>query len=113
MVEHKFFKTYEKDNLADGDTYSDVFKADQNYKIHRIHLIRKDGASFTASTFYFKIRGRVHTHEVVPAVVLGPDKEVSPVLDLEFKAGEDLDFAFKNLEGTTVSIFIVFEVHPA
>jgi len=51
MVEHKFFKTYEKDNLADGETYSDVFKADQNYKIQRIHLIRKDGASFTASTF--------------------------------------------------------------
>jgi len=35
---------------------------------------------------------------------------VTPVLDIPFAAGQKLDFTFKNLEGATISLFVVFEV---
>jgi len=110
MAEFKFFKHFSTTSLADGSTWSDSWTADDNYVIKRIHLQRGDGAGFTKSTFYFKIADRVYTREVVPASVLGPDVEVSPVLNIPFSKGEKLDFTFKNEEGTTIDVLLTFEV---
>jgi len=106
----KYFRNWRKDNVASGATVSDSWTADDNYIIRRIYLQRADGVGLTASTFYFKIGDRVFTREEVPATVLGPDVEVTPVLDISITKGEKLDWIFKNLEGTTISVLVTLEV---
>lgn len=105
----KYFKTFEKDSLADGSTYEDSWVVDEDLVIKRIYIKSKDGAELNKSTFYFKISENVYTHSVVPASVLGEDKLVSPELDIEFKNGQKLSFTFKNNEGASKDIFICFE----
>jgi len=77
----KYYKTFEYDGIADGDTRGASWTAEEDMKIKRIHIVEKSGTTLRKSTFYMKIAGRVYTHEVVPASVLGPDVLVSPVLD--------------------------------
>jgi len=110
MAEFKYFKHFSTTSLADGGTWSDSWVADEDLVIKRIHLQRGDGAGFTKSTFYLKISGKVYTRDEVPATVLGPDVEVSPVLDISFPKGAKLDFTFENNEGTSVDVLLTFEV---
>jgi hypothetical protein len=105
----KYFKYFEKDNISDGHTYEDTWRADEDLTIKRIYIARKDGASFTKSTFFFKIKETVYTHEVVPCVCIGADKLTSPELDIPFKTGEILAFTLKNLEGAPISVMVTFE----
>jgi len=106
----KEFKYFEKDGVADGATYEDDWTPKEDRIIHRIYLARKDGQSFTDSTFYFKIDGVVYTLDVVPCIILGPDILTNPVLDISIKAKETLSFTFKNLEGVSVDVMITLEL---
>jgi len=106
----KEFKYFEKDGVADGGTYEDDWTPKEDRIIKRIYLARKDGQSFTDSTFYFKIDGVVYTLDVVPCIVLGPDIMTSPVLDIPIKAKATLSFTLKNLEGVTISVMITLEL---
>jgi len=105
------YKYFEKDNVADGGTYEDDWSPKEDRIIKRIHIARKDGASFTDSTFYLKIDGVVYTLDVVPCIILGPDILTSPVLDIYVKAKQTLSFTFKNLEGAPISVMITLELH--
>jgi len=105
----KYFKYFEKDNLADGAVYEDTWYPDVDIKIKRIYLARKDGASFTDSTFYLKVKETVYTHDVVPCIILGPDKLTSPELDIPVAAKQVVAFTLKNLEGATISVMITLE----
>jgi len=109
-MEFSEFKYFDKDNIADGATYEDDWTPKEDRIIKRIHLARKDGASFTKSTFYFKIDGTVYTLDVVPCNVLGPDVLTCPVLNIPIKAKQTLSFTLKNLEGATVSVMITLEL---
>jgi len=109
-MKFKEFKYFEKDNLADGATFEDDWTLKEDRIIKRIYLARKDGQSFTDSTFYFKIDEKVYTLDVVPAVTLGPDKLTNPCLNIEVKAKEVFKFTFKNLEGVTISVMITLEL---
>jgi len=104
------FKEFEKDNITDGGVYEDDWSPKENRIIHRIYLARKDGASFTDSTFYLKIDGYVPTLDVVPCHVLGPDILTSPVLDIPIAAKQTLKFTLKNREGVPISVMITFEL---
>ena len=105
----KHFKYFEKDDIADAATYEDTWSPTEDEKIKRIHLARKDGSSFTDSTFYIKVGKEVYTMDVVPCVVLGPDKLTSPELDIEVKAKATLSFTLKNLEGVSIDVMVTFE----
>jgi len=105
------FKYFERDGVADGSTYEDDWTPKQDRIIHRIYIARKDGQSFTDSTFYFKIDGTVYTLDVVPCIILGPDILTNPVLDIPIKAKETFDFTFKNLEGVSVDVMITLELY--
>jgi len=105
----KYYRTFEKDGIADGGTLEDSWQADEDLKIKRVHIVEKTGLSLPKSTFYMKIKERVYTHAVVPASVLGPDVLVSAELDIPFSKGEKLVFTFKNLEGAARSVFVTFE----
>jgi len=105
----KFYKTFEYDGVAVGDTRTATWTAEEDLRIKRIHIIEKGGTVLRKSTFYLKIVERVYTREVVPASVLGPDILVSPVVDIEFKKAETLSFTFKNNEAAAVDIWITFE----
>jgi len=109
----KFFKTFEHNGVADGTTVSESWVADEDYTIKRIFIRRKDGYALHKSTIYFKIKDRVYTRELVAVGVLAEDALVTPVLDIPFAKDEKLDYTFKNLEGTTIDIFIIFETHSA
>jgi len=104
------YKYFEKDDIADGGTYEDDWTPKEDRVIKRIHLARKDGASFTDSTFYLKIDGVVYTLDVVPCVVLGPDILTSPVLNITIKAKQTLSFTLKNFEGVTISVMVTLEL---
>jgi len=110
MPAFKYFKTFEHNSIGDGETASGSWTADEDLILKRVHVIRKDGASFTDSEVYFNIGDRVFARDKIPAVVLGPDKEVSPVLNIPFRKGEKLEYKFKNNEGSTISIYICIEV---
>jgi len=105
----KYYKTYEKAAVADGGTYEDTWRADENLKIKRVHVIEKGGTVLRKSTLYLKVKERVHTHAVVPCNVLGEDMSKSPVLDFALNDGETLAFTLKNGEGASKDFFITFE----
>jgi len=109
----KFYKTFEHDGVADGTSVSNSWEAEEDYKIKRIYIRRKDGYALHKSTFYFKIHERVYTRELVPAGILAEDALISPVLDIPFNKAEKLEYTFKNLEGASIDIFVVIEVEPA
>jgi len=96
--------------MGDGTTFEQDWTPKEDRVIKHIYLARKDGQSFTDSTFYFKIDGVVYTLDVVPCVVLGPDILTSPVLDIPIKAKETLSFTLKNLEGVTISVMVTLEL---
>jgi len=104
------FKEFEKDNIADGGVHEEDWTPTEDRVIKRIHLARKDGASFTDSTFYFKIDSVVYTLEVVPCIVLGPDKLTSPVLNIPLGAKKTFSFTLKNLEGAPISVMETLEL---
>jgi len=108
-----YFRTFEKDALADGATWSDSWVAPEDLKIKRIYIRRKDGYALHKSKFYLKIHERVYTREFVVAGILAEDALISPVIDLTFSKGEKLDFTFTNLEGASIDLYIVFEVEKA
>jgi len=109
-MEFAEYKYFEKDAVADGGTYEDDWTPKEDRVIKRIHLARKDGASFTKSTFYFKTDSKVYTLDVVPCIVLGPDILTSPVLDIPIKAKETLSFTLKNLEGASIDVMVTLEL---
>lgn len=108
-MKFKYFKTIEKDSLADGATWSDDWDIDIALILKRIYLVNKDGTAFTDSEFYLKIVEDVYTHSVVPAAILGPDKEISPELDISVAAKSKISWSFENNEGATVDLYLVFE----
>jgi len=112
-MEFAEYKYFEKDGIADGGTYEDDWTPKEDRVIKRIHLARKDGASFTKSTFYFKIDGVVYTLDVVPCIVLGPDILTSPVLDIPIRAKQTLSFVLKNLEGAAIDAMVTLELHKS
>jgi hypothetical protein len=105
----KYYKTFSYDSLGNGASYSDTWDLDEDLILKRVHIVRKDGAALTASTFYMKIKDRVYTLAVVPAAVLGPTVMANPQLDIAAAKGEKLAFTFSNAEGTAISVFITFE----
>jgi len=105
----KYYKTIEKDSLGATSSWSDDWTPDEDLVIKRIYLINKTGTAFTDSTFYLKISENVYTRSVVPAIVLGPDKSVSPELEIPINAHQKISWTFKNNEASTVSLFLVFE----
>jgi hypothetical protein len=105
----KYYKYFEKDTLADGASYEDSWYPDEDIKVKRIHLARKDGAAFTKSTFYFKVKEDVYTHDQVPCIILGPDILTSPELDVPVAAKEPIKLTLKNLEGTSISVMVTLE----
>jgi len=107
----KYFKYFEKDDIADNGLHEDEWTPDEDLVIKRIYLARKDGSSYTKSTFYLKIAGDVYTEPVIPAVVLGPDKLTSPELDIPIAKGNKLNFTLKNLEGAAISSMVTIEAH--
>lgn len=104
-----YYKTFEKDALADGASYEDSWVLDEAVKIKRVHIVEKADASLSKSTFYFKDKKKVRTHAVVPANVLGPTVDKTPELDLDEVAGEKIEFTLKNMQGAAISVFISFE----
>jgi len=107
FAEYKFF---ERDNIADGGVYEADWTPKEDRVIKRIHLARKDGASFTASTFYLKIVEKVYTLDEVPCNVLGPDVLTTPVLEIPIKAKATLSFKLMNREGAPISVMVTLEL---
>lgn len=109
MPELKYFKTIEKDSLADAGSWTDDWTPDEDIVIKRFYLKNKDGSAFTDSTFYLEIAGVPYTRSIVPAAILGPDREISPEVAIAVKAHQKIAWTFKNQEGATVSLFLSFE----
>lgn len=109
MPELKYFKTIQKDDLADAGSWTDDWTPDEDIVLKRIYLKNKDGSAFTDSTFYLEIAGVPYTHALVPAAILGPDREISPEIAIAIKAHQKIAWTLKNQEGATVSLFLVFE----
>ena len=105
----KYFKYFERNALADTGLYEDTWYPDVDIKIRRIYLARKDGSSFTDSTFYLKVKETVYTYTIVPCNVLGPDKLTSPLLDIPVGAKQVIAFTLKNLEGAAIDVMATFE----
>lgn len=105
----KFYKYFDEDALAIDGSHEEEWSPTEDVVIKRIHLARKNGSSFTDSTFYLKVGKEVYTMDVVPCAVLGPDKLTSPVLEIPVKAKATLSFVLKNLEGVAIDVMETFE----
>lgn len=109
MNELKYFKTIEKDSLAVAGSWTDDWTPDIDIVVKRIYLKNKDGSAFTDSTLYLEVHGVPYTHALVPAAILGPDREISPEINIPVSAHEKIAWTFKNNEAAAVSLFLVFE----
>jgi len=105
-----FFKVFSLDNIAAGTSKSDSWTPDKAYTIKRIYVQNKAGSALTASTFTMSQAGFSFTQPEVPARLLSPDNFLNPELNLSI-APTKLDFAVKNGETASISVFVVFEVH--
>ena len=105
----KYFKYFESGTVHDTLTFEQTWYPDTDIKIKRIYIARTTGESFTDSTFYLKVKETVYTHEVVPCVILGPDKLTSPELDIPVKAKQVISMVAKNREGVDVTFMITLE----
>jgi hypothetical protein len=112
-VAFKYFKTFEKDSLADGSTYSETWYPDEDIVIKRIYIVNKAGTAWTDSEFYLKVKEDVYTLDVVPAVILGQDVQSTPELNIPVAAKQLVNFIFTNNEGAAVSLYVVFECWSA
>lgn len=109
MPELKYWKTIEKDSLAAAGSWSDDWTPDEDLVIKRIYLKNKDGSAFTDSEFYLKISEDVYTHSIVPAAILGPDREITPEVDIPISAHQKISWTFENGETVAVNLYLVFE----
>jgi len=103
-------KKFRSDALALDASWSDSWVADKAYIIKRFHIDREDGAGISASVITIKIADRMLTKPDAPAKMFGPDCEVSPVLDVEFKKGEKLDFTLVNRDAANLRFNFYMEV---
>jgi len=108
MPKYKFFKTFEKDDLAHLGSFRDDWTPDKDILVEKVYLKAKDGTELVKSIFYIAAKNKVFTREIVPAAIIGEDSLISEKLDWEIKAHEKIDFTFTNLEGAIKSVFIVF-----
>jgi len=106
----KYYRAFEKDALADAAKWEESFTADEDLKIKRIYLARKDGASFTKSKFYLKVAEVVYTRPIAPAELVGSDLLVSPVLEIPVMKGQPVSWSLENLEGASIDVWLTFEV---
>ena len=106
----RYYKTFEKDSLADAASWTQTWTVEADMRINRIHILEKAGTTLRKSTFYLKIAGTVYTHDLIPCSVLGPDILVSPVLDVALLKGAELSFTLKNNEGKTIDLFVTLEI---
>ena len=105
----KYYKNWESGSLADGASFEQTWYPDIDITIKRIHIARTTGESLTDSTLYLKVKENVYTHEVAPAIILGPDILTSPVLDIPVPAKAVIAFVFKNREGVAIAVMVTFE----
>jgi hypothetical protein len=109
VAEFKYFKYFSMTGLANGAKFEKTWDLDEDLVLKRIYLARQDGANFTKSTFYLKIKERVYTLDQVPCRVLGPNALTSPQLDISAKKGETLAFSLLNNEGAAIDVDVTFE----
>ena len=105
----RFYKTFEKDSLAAGDSWTKTWTAEEDMRIKRIHIVEKSGRTLRKSTFYLKVAAAVYTRELIPCSVVGPDVLVTPVLDIPFAKAAELSYTLKNNEGVAIDLFTTFE----
>jgi len=105
----KYFKTFEKDSLADGSTYSTTWYPDEDIIIKRIYIVNKAGSDLYKSEFYLKVKEDVYTLDVVPCVVLGMQRNVTPELNIEVPAHSLINITLTNNEGSAISFYVVLE----
>ena len=106
----KYYKTFEKTDLADATSWTQTWTVEADMRIKRIHVLEKAGTTLRKSTFYLKIAGDIYTHDLVPCSVLGPDIMVSPVLDIALPKGAELSFTLKNNEGKIIDLFVTLKL---
>jgi len=104
-----YFKTFEKDSIADAATYTDAWYPDEDIVIKKIYIVEKSGATLTKSKFYVKVKEAVYTLPVVPASVLGPDVKSTPELNIPVAAKQVVAFTLTNNQGAAISVYITFE----
>ena len=106
----KYYKTFEKTDLADATSWTQTWTVEADMNIERIHIVEKAGTTLRKSTFYLKIAGDVKTHDLVPCSVLGPDILTSPVLNIALPKGAELSFTLKNNEGKIIDLFVTLKL---
>jgi len=99
-----------EDAVAVDAIVSDSWTADADYIIKRLHLQNADGSGLTDSTLYFKIGERVFTRPEVPATIYGPDRELTPEVNIIITKGEKLDWTIKNKEAAATDFLLTLEI---
>jgi len=99
-----------KDAVAVDATVSDSWTADADYIIKRLHLQNATGDALINSTLYFKIGEKVFTRPEVPAVIFGPDRRLTPEVNIIITKGEKLDWTIKNKEAGATDFLVTLEI---
>jgi len=110
MPFHHFRKIYYAD-VATGASFSDSWTSDNAYTIHRIFIVEKTGRALYNTPLTMRKEDYVFIRDEVPAYLLGPDIQVSPVLNIPIAKGETLYWEGKNDEGVSIGIYIILELH--
>jgi len=110
MVRKRILKTFIKENLADTGIWEDTWKADDNYKIYYIYVIRGDALAWTKSLVTLWIEDEAITSENVPVSLLGVDMFTALPIGEEIKKEQEFKWSLKNQEGATIDVFLVLDI---
>jgi hypothetical protein len=110
MPKFAFTKRFDTGSLVSGATYEKTWTSTEPLILHRIYIQSTDGADLPKSLFWLKVDKDVFTLDDTPVLFLGADPLTNEPLDIELKQGSEVNFIFKNLEGTTKQVYITFEL---
>jgi hypothetical protein len=110
MAKFAFTKRFDTGSLASGATYEKTWTSTEPLILHRVYIQSVDGTDLTKSLFWLRIDKDVITLDDAPVLFLGADPLTNEPLDLELKQGSEVNFIFKNLEGSEKQVYITFEL---
>jgi len=95
-------------NAGSSEEFS--WSSDDDYTIHRIHVIEESGLSLYKEDTTFMVDQTAYTKEAIPASLLAPDIQLSPIMDIPLPKEKVFKLTLLNNESSAITVRVVLEL---
>ncbi|MGC9086791.1 MAG: hypothetical protein ACP5IT_11415 [Thermoproteota archaeon] len=95
-------------NAGGSEEFS--WNSDDDYTLHRIHIIEESGLSLFKEDTTVTIDETTLTKEAVPASLFAPDILLSPILDVSLPEDKKFKLTITNNESSAITVRVVLEL---